>query len=167
MKCFCTYFILFVGFACFGQNEKSIDEQKVPLPIKEYLKKEYPSSKVKYYTEKDKDSTLYLVSVKDKGDVLHFEFYANGQLYEIEKEVEFEDLPPTTQSNITQYLKERFAKYNILQTQFVNPHLKIEYELFIKGKDKNGARFWEIYFDEKGTLIRSEEVIPNPINTMF
>lgn len=160
---------LFSFSFCFGQTEKRIKQAAVPKKIIEYVETKFPESrKTKYYKSEDGDSLLYVVSIVDKDrNKFNLEFYRSGQFYEMEKEVEMKDLPPGSQQNIINYLQTSFRKFKILKIEFVNPDLKTEYELLVKGKKTKEAEYFEIYFDDKGLNFKTIEIEVEPISTLF
>ena len=144
---------LFSFSFCFGQTEKRIKQAAVPKKIIEYVETKF---------------LLYVVSIVDKDrNKFNLEFYRSGQFYEMEKEVEMKDLPPGSQQNIINYLQTSFRKFKILKIEFVNPDLKTEYELLVKGKKIKEAEYFEIYFDDKGLNFKIIEIEVEPISTLF
>jgi hypothetical protein len=163
---FAFAFLLVIIFG-FVPNEKRIRRSKVPKTILDYLNKEYPQSKhLKFYIETSKDTVFYEVEFESK-DNFTLKFLENGTLLEIEKEVEFEDLPEGTQKAILKSLSSQFKNFKITSVEFFNPHLKIEYELGVRVKSDAGIDMYDIHFDEHGNLLRQSERTPNPIQTLF
>ncbi|HSZ71961.1 MAG TPA: hypothetical protein VK750_04750 [Cytophagaceae bacterium] len=158
--------IIYLGGFSFG--EKKIKKEHVPEKIRLYLQREYKDAKkIKYYIESDEDTTFYEVELIQNKEKISLSFLKDGTLYEIEKKIQFKDLPLPTQSNIETYLSKSYSKYNITDVQFVNPHLKTEYELNVKTKSESGTKFYEMFFNAEGQLLHAEEKTINPIPTLF
>ena len=168
MKTLISLLFSVVPLVAFSQNDKHISEDKVPLIIRSYIKSQYPAfKKIKYYTETVNDTMQFLAELERKEENISLQFYEDGKLYEIEKEVAFEDLPSETRKKITEELKSRFLKYKIKKVQFVNPHLVTEYELNIRGTNTKGSGYFELYFDKDGKFLKSEETMLQSIPSQF
>jgi len=158
--------IIYIGGVSLG--EKKIKKDKVPVAIKTYMEKEYRGAqRIKYYIESDRDSTFYEVEFVYNKEKISLIFLSDGTLYEMEKRIQLDDLPVAVQEKIESYLTQTYRKYKITDVQFVNPHLKTEYELNVKARTDSGPKFYELYFNEKGELITSKELMVKPIQTLF
>ncbi|MDB5273568.1 MAG: hypothetical protein JWO58_1935 [Chitinophagaceae bacterium] len=158
--------VIYIGGISMG--EKKIRKDRVPTTVKAYIEKEFQGAqRIKYYIESDQDSIIYEAEFVYKKERISLLFLSDGTLYEMEKRIALEDLPAATQEKIESYLKRTYRKYKINEIQFVNPHLKTEYELNVKAKTDSGTSFYEINFNEKGELITSKELIVKPIQTLF
>jgi hypothetical protein len=160
--------LFFLWMEGFAQSEKKIKKEKVPANIQNYIKKNYPDGhKIRYFKEQHQDTVLYVARLRTKKERLVMEFFENGELYEIEREEEFENLPASTQAAIQKDLVSRFHQFHILKVEFVNPHMKTEHELTIKAKTEQGTQFLEVFYDEHGSFIRMSELKLKAIQTMF
>lgn len=159
-----TYLIL--ATACYA--EKKIKKADVPPKIISAIYKDYPGARrVSYYMDTQNDTLIYEVELTYNKEKLTLIFFSDGSLYELEKKVKFKSLPTETQKNIFFYLNKNYSRYKISEVQFVNPHLKIEYELNVKAKDETGFKFYDMYFNENGILLHRDEIIVKPIQTLF
>lgn len=148
--------------------EKKIKKEEVPAKITAYIDKEYKGAKhINYYEDNRNDTLYYEVELTYQKEKLSLTFFSDGNLYELEKKVKFKSLPSDTQQNILSYLNKTYSRYKISEVQFVNPHLKTEYELSIKAKDKTGLKFYEMYFSKNGSFLYSDEIKVKPIQTLF
>jgi hypothetical protein len=161
-------FLLLVYCYNIGYGENKIKKTEIPQQIRSYIEKKYPEAKhIQYYKDVKDDTVYYEVELKYKKEHLSLTFLQDGSLYELEKKTAFEELPQPTQKKILDYLNSRYSRYKISSVQFVNPHLQIQFELSIKAKDKSGLKFYDIYFSETGALLHTEEIIIEPIQTLF
>jgi len=160
--------LLFLYTTSVSYAEKKIKKEQVPTRIITYLEKEYADAKkIEFYIESSQDTTYYEVELVHHQENISLIFLKDGTMYEIEKEIAFDKLPYETQETIEHYLSSTYKSYKITTVQFVNPHLKTEYELNIKAKVGAVHKFYEMYFNEKGELLLSKEVFMKPIPTLF
>ncbi len=151
-----------------AQHEKRVKSEEVPSRVLDYVHSHYPDiGKTRYFKEENKDSLLYIVHVKTKHEKFVLEFFENGELFEIEREEKFENLPKETQQNITKELTSRYTRFKLLKVEFVNPHMKTEYEVTLKAKAGHTTQFLEIFFDKSGHILQVVELKLKPIPTLF
>lgn len=165
-----TFIIATITLGCSRTNykEKRISNNSIPQSVTNYIHQEYPKSKhVKYYLEENNDTAFYEAELQHEKAEISLRFYTNGKLFEIEKEIDFESIPLLSRKNIEKELLLRFVKYRIQKTEFVNPHLITQYELFVEGKTKNDEKTYEFHFNEQGELLTFKEILIKPIQTLF
>lgn len=167
LKCLGLLFFLAGNLTAIAQ-EKRLKDNKVPEVIKTYLKASYPGAEnLKYYQETEEGNTFIAAEFKQDGKEYALEFLPDGKLHEVEIEVEFQQLPEEVRNQIGSKLKQQFTKYRILECEIVNPGASALYELNVKGYTSESRKFYEMYFDEAGQLVKSSEIILKPIQTLF
>jgi uncharacterized membrane protein YkoI len=108
---------------------------KVPMAVKEALKKAYPKASAIYW---DKEGIDFEASFKNEKDHLSVVFNNAGQIVETEKELTFSQLP----INVQEALKGKKVK----ETAIITKNGKTIYEAEVGGKD--------LMFDEQGKPIK-------------
>ena len=169
MKNVLTLFFLVSLLNVFSQ-EKRIDKKLIPEPIKTYLQLNYPSARgVEYFKTKDKDSSLYEVEFKLNKQEYNLRFSLKGNLVEVEREIEFDEIQPSLQQIIRSTLSENFRKVKIKKTQEVDPvgTKRIEIHIKVEKTDKFKAGFYTVMFDGSGKLLSIEEEKLYSIESVF
>ena len=169
MKNVLTLFFLLSLLNVFSQ-EKRIDKKLIPEQIKTYLQLNYPSAKgIEYFKKKDKDSSLYEVEFKLNKQEYNLRFSLEGNLVEVEREIEFDEIQPSLQQIIKSTLSENFRKVKIKKTQEVDPVGTKRIEIYIKVEksDKFKAGFYTVMFDGSGKLLSIEEERLYSIESVF
>lgn len=156
------------------EREKSITADKFPpqsLSMIESLLEQ--SKRMHYYLETDGESVSYEVKLKYKKQKYSIEFDADGQLLDIEKLIEWDDLDETVQSNMNMALDEKWERSKVmrLQRQFRyregsvrqltelppsdanNWEVLYELEVEVQKAAKEQLTAFELLFDSRGALI--------------
>jgi hypothetical protein len=154
-------------FICFiiplqtnAQSEKDVKENDVPESIKKYIRNNYPESgTVKYYIETEKDSSFYEASFSYKNNNYDLTFNMNGSIYEVEREIPFEEINNPAHDRINKDLAERYSKFKIQKVEEVNPQKDLKYEINVKAKKRNHSGYFELFYNKEGTFLQEEEEI--------
>jgi hypothetical protein len=155
---FLTILALIVPCLSFAQSDKDVKTKDIPSPVKEYLIKNYAEvQNLKYYKEIKNDSVFYEAEFKYKEDKYSLLFLPDGNLYEMEIEMPFEQLPASIRNNINKDLSSRYSKFKIHKTEQVNPQKQLKYEISLHAKKGNHSGYFEIFYDGLGNFISEEE----------
>ncbi len=156
MKNVLTLFFFFSLLNVFSQ-EKRIDKKLIPEHVKNYLQLNYPSVKgIEYFKKRDKDSLLYEVEFKLNKQEYNLRFSLKGNLVEVEREIEFDEIQPSLQQIIKSTLSENFRKAK-----------RIEIYIKVEKSDKFKAGFYTVMFDGSGKLLSIEEERLYSIESVF
>lgn len=179
--CICYLPITGVAQPTKQEVEESIRQQQMPkeaLSLLEELLED--ARKVRYYRERDGDQLSYESKFIWQGDTYSVEFFPDGALMDIEKLIDFDELPKITQNNIADYLRQHFDKTSIkrLQQQFTPEDtdesdeemmeefmeqdlddLTIRYELVVDTKKDGKITAYEMLFDEAGNYLEQRLVV--------
>ena len=153
--------------------EKKIKEKNIPTNVTKYLKENYLAVKsFEYYQKKERDTTYYEVEFDLNKQQYNLKFSQVGNLLEIEREIEFDELPNTLKEKMQSTLKEKFKKSKIKKVQEVNPDNKKQYEINVKAKSKPNDKqfkngFYNLFFDSAGNLLSIEEEKLESIGSVF
>jgi hypothetical protein len=162
--------LLFLSLLSAFSQEKRIDKKLIPEQVKNYLQLNYPSVKgIEYFKKRDKDSLLYEVEFKSNKQEYNLRFSLKGNLVEVEREIEFDEIQPSLQQIIKSTLSENFRKAKIKKTQEVDPvgTKRIEVYIKVEKSDKFKAGFYTVMFDGSGKLISIEEEKLYSIESVF
>ena len=88
-------------------EEKSVPLEKLPAKVTEAIKKMFPKAElVKATRDEEDDEVEYEVTVKDGGKRIEISIDADGDIEELEKEVDIKDLPKA----VTTALETKYPK---------------------------------------------------------
>jgi hypothetical protein len=170
-------FLLVLVLACksFSQEkfekEYRIQEDKVPEKAKSFVNKFQFDKKIKWFAEESQDGKTIEAKSYLEEYKYSIEFLENGNLIDVEKEVEFTELPKSLQQKIKNSLASKYEKFKIkkLQIQYkgnkedvlktiLNDNkieaVLVHYELVIKAtKDKESKRY-ELLIDRNGLILK-------------
>lgn len=167
------FWILFLALqvqALFAQKtevEKRIPEKSFPGDALLWLNAEFAQRKcLRYYLETDGDITNFEAKFKWQGERYSVEFFKNGVLKDIEKQISFKDIPDSAQAGIHEKLRRDFKQFKVLKVQEQTlPNISGKrYEMEIKGKNDSGTALFEYLFEADGRLVLSRQIILPPNN---
>ena len=160
-------------FSYGNAQEKKINDKNVPIQVTKYLKDNYSAvMKFEYYQKKEQDTVYYEVEFDLRKLQYNLKFSHIGNILEIEREIEFDDLSKTLKEKIQSILREKFKKSKIKKVQEVNPDNKKQYEVNVKAKSKPNDKqlkngFYNLMFDKEGNLLNIEEEKLESIESVF
>jgi hypothetical protein len=151
------------SYTFFGQ-ERSISKKNVSMTVKNFILKNYPTSKrLKYYKEQEKGNTF--VECEFKLDKIEYSIkFLDDSLIETEISMEFNAIPTREKQTIKSSLDSLFIKYKVLECQEVNPSTNPLFEINIKTKSGN---YFELYYDKSGRLVNKTEQFIKSIPSQF
>jgi hypothetical protein len=147
--------------------EKRVPEQEFPAVAIEWLGGHFDGRKCKrYYLESDGDTTNFEAKFKWQGECYSVEFFKNGSLKDIEKQVDFKTIPATAQAKINERFRQDFKKSKVkkVQEQTLPGQAGHRYEIEVKGKNSDGTAYFEYLFEEDGKLLKSRKILLPPNN---
>lgn len=154
-----------------NEVEKRVKKNEVPQDAIDWFKDAYETqSKVRWYYQTDGDDKSYEVKLKYKKQWHSIEFDLDGQVLDIEIQIEENEILDDARQSIMDYLNTTFTKYSIkkIQIQFTGDaddledlidenemeDLKINYEIEYYGKTDSDNALFEGLFDENGQLLQ-------------
>lgn len=160
------------------EKETRIDRENAPEPALAFIDSCF-IRKVKWYSEVSQEGNSIEAKAKLGGYLYSIEFDTTGRIQDVEKKVDFDELDKTIQKTIKYELNQSFKNYKIkkvqVQWQATNPTLQLlvktgkasrqfsqHYELIIKGKLDGPRKYYEVLFDQNGTLQKILEVVERP-----
>lgn len=153
------------------EREYRITSESVPENAKLFVDKFNFDKKVKWFAEESQDGKTIEAKSCLNNYKYSIEFSENGNLIDVEKEVNFKELPEKNQQKINSSLTEKYDTYKIkkLQIQYKGnqevvlqsilnntevEEIIINYELVVKGKKENESKRYELLVDERGTILK-------------
>lgn len=163
----------------FGQTkyekEYRLKLSSVPEEAQDFLKALGFNSKIKWYKEEGLASTSIEAKTEFNDKKYSIEFDSNGQIEDIEVEVEWKELPTATQTKICDYLTENHQKYKIekIQIQYTGDSdnlikkvtnsaeegITTHYEIIVKGKTNDNFQLLEYLFSDEGNMVKKSVIV--------
>lgn len=196
---FSTFMVLLISFgtftSAFSQSEKneierSVNRNDMPDKVLSLIDEFWPNLRgIKYYEQTDGDETTYEVKLEWQGDQYSIEFSTDGAVQDVEKLIDFEDIPESTRAVITRDLEGQFNKYRLTRIQiqflaadeddeddsdFIDDILEedaddyeIRYEIELDGENRRELGSFEMLYDESGTLIEKRRIVRRSLDNIW
>jgi hypothetical protein len=133
-------------------GEQKIPLDKVPKLVMDAVKAKFPGAKLLgASTEKEKDKTVYEVSLKYKDHHHDVTVESDGKIVSIEREIAAKDLP----KDVADALKAKYpeAKYKIVEELIKGDGTLHAYEVLLTA----GENTVEVVLDLKGKILKEEK----------
>lgn len=155
------------------EKEYRIKAEEAPKNAVSFVKNNNFKKRVKWYAEESNDGNSFEAKVCHNRHLYSIEFSEEGDLLDIEKKIDFDDVPEEIQEDIEEYLGENYTKFKFKKTQIQfkgDPNeltkvfetdkikeinSKIAYELIVKAKKEGGYEKYEMLFDENGKHVKT------------
>jgi hypothetical protein len=154
-----------------NEQEKRISKKEVPAEVKSWLNDAYEvKRKVKWYYQTDGEKQVYEAKLKFKKQKHSVEIKPNGEVVNIEVEIDFDAIQIKAKQKIKNYYTAHYNKYNIKKVQIqytgsnedledlmdedkLDDDIEINYEIVFYGKTETEDELWESLFDANGNLV--------------
>jgi uncharacterized membrane protein YkoI len=147
---------LLAGYIGVRADEEKVPLDKVPKAVLDAVKKRFPDADVKSAEKETEDGkTVYEIAVKNKGQTIEVTLTPDGEITEIEKQIEDKDLPKV----ITEALDSKYAKATLKMIEEVikvkDGKEKLEYYeiLLVTSDDKK----LEVSISPEGKILKEEK----------
>lgn len=192
---FTTILLTFGLFStAFSQSEKneverSVNRNDMPDKVLSLIDEFWPNLRgIKYYEQTDGDDTTFEVKLEWQGDQYSIEFTTDGAVKDVEKLIDFEDIPESTRAAITRDLESQFNKYRLTRIQIQYIHTdeddddedliedileedaddyEIRYEIELDGENRRELGSFEMLYDETGTLIEKRRILRRSLDNIW
>lgn len=193
---FATILLTFGLFStAFSQSEKneverSVNRNDMPDKVLSLIDEFWPDLRgIKYFEQTDGEETTYEVKLEWQGDQYSIEFSTEGAVQDVEKLIEFEDIPESTRAAITRDLESQFNKYRLTRIQiqflaadeddeddsdFIDDILEedaedyeIRYEIELDGENRRELGSFEMLYDESGKLIEKRRIVRRSLDNIW
>lgn len=163
--------------------ETSIKMSEMPVPSLNILDQFWNDEKKgDFYREFDGDSVSYEAKFMHGAYLLSIEFNEIGLIQDIEKLIEFDEIPENTGNAINSYLNDQYTKFKITRIQrqysggdeltisFLNEDfgsLTIRYELEIEAQNKEELGAFEFLFNENGKFLQKRRIVRRSLDNIW
>lgn len=142
MKTLITFVTFGLGLSL--ANAQTIKETEVPTPVKEALKKQYPTAKVEEWKKEDAN---YEVEFEFNKIEICALYDGNGKFIESETEIKKSDFP----KGVAEYVTKNLSRKKISESsKITDADGKVSYEAQVGNTD--------YIFDSNGSFLRKEEL---------
>ena len=143
--------------------EKRISSEEFPGPALDYLAQHFPEAKrSKFYQETSKDGTTYEIKLRSGGFRYSVEFFPDGTLMDIEKEIKFSSIPPETRALMQDQWEKDFKKFKVKRCQEQTSVRGVRYEIEVKGTTKQSPALHEYLFEQNGHFVKADRILLRP-----
>lgn len=178
---------LFLTSQTFGQKkyekEYRLKSQEVPVDARKFVEAIHFPGEVKWYFEENlKGNSIEGKVIRNKKRY-SLEFDTQGNLQDVEIQINWMDIPEVTRNNISanlssqysyfkinkiqvQYAGEDTALLSLLKNQRINNLYSTNYEIIVKGKKDKKLKLYEMTFSQKGEVLAISEIIFRNIDNL-
>jgi hypothetical protein len=167
--------LILIGYKSFSQEkfekEYRIKENSVPEKAKVFVNKFKFDKKIKWFAEESQDGKTIEAKSYLEGYKYSIEFLENGNLIDVEKEIEFIELTKSFQQKIKNSLASKYKKFKIkklqiqhkgneedvLKTILNDNKIKavlVHYELVVKATKNKESKRYELLIDRNGVILK-------------
>ena len=160
--------LLFLLIPIFAWGQKFEKESKISLgefpdSAMSLLNKNYPErGNTKYFREISQDSITYEAKFNLDGEKYSVEFFSNGSLMDVEKEIPWKSMDENLKENLEEKFNTDFNRYKVDKVQLQTSEAGQRYEIVVKGKSEDGIYYYEYLFDDRGDFIRKLKIVLRP-----
>lgn len=190
-----SFLTLGVSITAFSQSEKneierSVNRNDMPDKILALIDEFWPDLRgIKYYEQTDGEETTFEVKLEWQGDQYSIEFSTEGAVQDVEKLIEFGDIPEPTRNAITRDLEGQFNKFRLTRIQiqflaadeddeddsdFIDDILEedandyeIRYEIELDGENRRELGSFEMLYSDSGTLIGKRRIVRRSLDNIW
>ena len=151
-----TLAIVLAVFVSAGEEKVPLD--KLPKDVVKAVKAKFPKAEMANAVKLTADGkTTYEVTLKTGKLGIDVTLTADGKITQIEKELDFKDLPKAVAAAFT----EKYPKANIKRIEELSKEDKIiSYEMLI---DTTAKKTLEVYFDPMGKFLQEKDLTPKKV----
>ena len=144
---------------------------------------------IRYFVQTDGEETTYEVKLEWQGDQYSIEFSMEGAIQDVEKLINFDDIPESARKAITQDLESQFNKYRLTRIQiqflatdeddeddadFIDDILEqdaedyeIRYEIEVDGDNRSELGSFEMLYNSSGSLIEKRKILRRSLDNIW
>ncbi len=190
-----SFLTLGVSITAFSQSEKneierSVNRNDMPDKVLSLIDEFWPDVRgIKYFVQTDGEETTFEVKLEWQGDQYSIEFSTEGAVQDVEKLIEFGDIPEPTRNAITRDLEGQFNKFRLTRIQiqflaadeddeddsdFIDDILEedandyeIRYEIELDGENRRELGSFEMLYSDSGTLIGKRRIVRRSLDNIW
>lgn len=167
------------------ERESRVRMRDVPESAREWLNDAFEGKKtVKWYYETTPTSNSYEAKFTWKSYEYSVKFDTTGHIIDIEKTIDFDEIPETARKSVLAYFNDNFQRYRLIKIQeqatgdeddledMIDENedegITLRYEIEFHGVNVTDNKLWEALFSSKGQLIMQQEIqLPPNFNLDF
>ncbi|QNF33779.1 hypothetical protein HUW51_14005 [Adhaeribacter swui] len=179
--------LLLLAVQAFGQKkyekEYRLKQNKVPAEAKKFVEALSFSGRVKWYREESLNGNTIEAKVTHNQKKHSLEFDTQGNLQDVEVQINWSEIPEETQKNISKNLSAAYTNYKInkiqvqytgqtstllalLKNQETTKEYATKYEIVVKGSKGRQVKLYEITFSQTGEMVATAEIIFRNIDNL-
>jgi len=166
------------------EKETRIEEEEVPERARQFIARIAPTKNENWYREQNLKGVAIEVKLKKEGDRYSIKFTEEGEILDVEKEINWKQIPAEPREEIEEELEEMFDRYRIekIQVQYrgsaqdlityiqTGKQRKVkksmQYEIVVNGKRKGKYHLYEATFDREGDDESLERILTRRTDNM-
>lgn len=172
-----------------NEVERSIDRENLPAKALALIDEFWPDLRgIRYFEQIGGEVLVYEVKLEWAGSEYSIEFSVDGNILDVEKVINFNDVPEATRDAITQDLDSQFNRYRLIRVQIQYIHAddddddsdfiddileqdaddyEIRYEIEVDGENRRELGSFELLYSESGSLIQKRRIIRRSIDNIW
>jgi hypothetical protein len=161
------------------EQESRVKMSDVPRSACEWLNDAFEGrKKVKWYYETTLTSNSYEAKFTWENYNYSVKFDTTGHIIDIEKAIEFDEIPEQARNNILLYFEENFQRHRLIKIQeqatgdeddledMIDENevegITIRYEIEFHGVTATDNKLWEALFGSFGEFVMQQEIVLHP-----
>jgi hypothetical protein len=166
------------------EKEERIPEAEVPASALDFVDEIGPTRKVDWYREENLDGEAIEVKLKRKGVRYSIKFDSEGELIDVEKQIQWRNIPEEVREDIEEEWEEIFERQRIEKIQIQFPGERLEgiqwirgaddalppsplyYEIVVKGRKDDYYELYEFLFDAEGDMEAMNRIVTRRTDNM-
>ncbi|GGG45025.1 hypothetical protein GCM10011414_13220 [Croceivirga lutea] len=158
------------------EKESRLAVEEVPEQARNFIKAITTSKKVKWYLEEGLDRSSIEAKFEYKDHNYSIEFDSIGTLEDVEVQLKWSEIAPTTREGITQYLANECKKHKVrrIQVQYTGePSTLLQkivmgtttfkyttrFELVVKCRTSENVALFEYLFNDQGQKLSASKIV--------
>lgn len=134
-----------------GRADDKIDLDKLPAKVKDAIEAKFKNAKAESATTGKEDGDVYYdVVLKEKGKTIEATFDDDGDLIQVEREIDPKDLPKA----VAAALKAKFPRGTVTGADEVTKGSEVTYEVEVETARKTK---YDVTLDAKGKILEAKE----------
>ncbi len=158
------------------EREYTLKPAAVPAEASAFIAGMFKDVKIHWYGEQSLNGKSVEAKFKASGKTYSIEFDDKGKLQDIELLIKFKDIPEPARNMISENLKKKFSKFNVVKTQRqwtgttdalkealtdekLPGSVTTRYELILKAKLNKITKYYEVLCKNNGAIESVHEIV--------
>jgi hypothetical protein len=193
---FAAIFVTFSPFSTVSAQseknevERSIDREDMPARVLNLIDEFWPNLRgIRYYEQIGGEDLVYEVKLEWQDSEYSIEFTIDGNITDVEKVINFNDIPESTRDAITRDLESQFNRHRLTRIQIQYIHTdeddeddadfiedileqdaddyEIRYEIEVDGESRRELGSFEMLYTESGSLIQKRRIVRRSLDNIW